>query len=223
MPQWDMVRCVIDWFIRTPIRVEKIHFNNSNWAHVRWTNPFARLISDTIKSKRCSPGVSENFAHFREIMLEQTLRHGYYPIFTFQDSKNMTHGFVRKGQIGPPFSPPYNGPSKVIEKHEKYLVVFFDNKNIAISIERLKPVYTKRNDVPANQNERLNPLAERHLSSKETSSILPLTTNQFLYFHFFFLFLIFCFSRFENFLLHLTIWNHCKYFILVLYFLSVRE
>jgi transposase InsO family protein len=94
--------------------------------------------------------------HFREISPEQTSRRGNHPIFAFKDLQTCTHVFVKKGQIGPSFSSLYSGPHRVMERHEKYFVVFCGNKNTAISVDRLKPAYTTRDDIPVNQQQILD-------------------------------------------------------------------
>lgn len=47
--------------------------------------------------------------------------------------------FVRKDAYRPPLNPPYDGPFKVQERHEKYFVLDVGGKQQTVSIDRLKP------------------------------------------------------------------------------------
>ncbi|XP_053593875.1 uncharacterized protein LOC103575376 [Microplitis demolitor] len=48
---------------------------------------------------------------------------------------------VRNDQVGPSFEAPYEDPYRVITRHDKYFIVDFRGRQIAIPVDRLKPAY----------------------------------------------------------------------------------
>ncbi len=55
-----------------------------------------------------------------------------------------THVFVRRDGIRKPLQPlqpPYDGPCKVLERKDKYFVVYVKGKRDTISLDRLKPAH----------------------------------------------------------------------------------
>jgi len=66
--------------------------------------------------------------------------------YVHPDLQAATHVFVRADQVKPPLTPPYSGPFKVVERHDKFLTIDVQNVQQQVSMDRLKPVY-----VPASQ------------------------------------------------------------------------
>ncbi|XP_057334995.1 uncharacterized protein LOC130673800 [Microplitis mediator] len=79
--------------------------------------------------------------HFNSLAPAEMSRHGKHSVFCFRNLSTCSHVLVRNDQIGPSFSPPYEGPYRVITRHDKYFIVDFRGRQIAISVDRLKPVY----------------------------------------------------------------------------------
>ncbi|XP_053597648.1 uncharacterized protein LOC128668522 [Microplitis demolitor] len=77
----------------------------------------------------------------RSPALAEMSRHGKHFVFCFRSLSTCSHVLVRNDQIGPSFSAPYEGPYRVITRHNKYFIVDFRERQIVIAIDRLKPVY----------------------------------------------------------------------------------
>ncbi|XP_057327620.1 uncharacterized protein LOC130669001 [Microplitis mediator] len=79
--------------------------------------------------------------HFNSFAPAEMLRHGKHSVFCFRNLSTCSHVLVRNDQVGPSFSVPYEGPYRVITRHDKYFIVDFRGRQIAISVDKLKPVY----------------------------------------------------------------------------------
>uniref|UniRef100_A0A0K8WI33 Gag-Pol polyprotein n=1 Tax=Bactrocera latifrons TaxID=174628 RepID=A0A0K8WI33_BACLA len=84
--------------------------------------------------------------HFRGLTPAEMSRKTNYRLFKFRDLDHTSHVFVRRGQIGPSFSHPYDGPYRVAARYAKYFTVHINGKDIPVSIDRLKPAYIVAND-----------------------------------------------------------------------------
>ncbi|GFT30200.1 putative gag-pol protein [Nephila pilipes] len=62
--------------------------------------------------------------------------------FVFKDLKNCSHVFVRTDIIRQSLQPPYHGPYQVIKRSDKIFTLLVKNKNVNISIDRLKPCFS---------------------------------------------------------------------------------
>lgn len=69
-------------------------------------------------------------------------------IFIPKDLDTCSHVFVRVDKVKPPLQPAYEGPYLVIRRFRKHYVVEVNNKNVSISIDRLKPVFSLSNTEP---------------------------------------------------------------------------
>ncbi|XP_057333561.1 uncharacterized protein LOC130672821 [Microplitis mediator] len=79
--------------------------------------------------------------HFNSLAPAKMSRHGKHSIYCFRNLSTCSHVLVRNDQVGLSFSPPYEGPYRVITRHDKYFIVDFRGRQIAISVDRLKLVY----------------------------------------------------------------------------------
>lgn len=61
-------------------------------------------------------------------------------IFIHKDLKCANYVFVRRG-VKKSLTPPYEGPFKVLERFSKYFTLQIGSRNVAISLDRLKPAY----------------------------------------------------------------------------------
>lgn len=61
--------------------------------------------------------------------------------FVHKDLSSCTHVFVRIDHVKKPLTPPYEGPYKVLERHEKYFKIQFQSRTSIVSLDRLKPAY----------------------------------------------------------------------------------
>ncbi|XP_053596584.1 uncharacterized protein LOC106693959 [Microplitis demolitor] len=78
--------------------------------------------------------------YFNSLAPAEMSRHGKHSVFCFGNLSTCSHVLVRNDQVGPSFTAPYEGPYRVITRHDKYFIVNFRGQ-IAISVDRLKPVY----------------------------------------------------------------------------------
>ncbi|XP_008551831.1 uncharacterized protein LOC103574209 [Microplitis demolitor] len=93
-------------------------------------------------SNKCTPHhiVNTLKRHFNSLAPAEMSRHGKHSVFCFRNLSTCSHVLVRNDQVGPSFTAPYEGPYRVITRHDKYFVDF-RGRHIAISVDRLKPVY----------------------------------------------------------------------------------
>ncbi|XP_014299298.1 uncharacterized protein K02A2.6-like [Microplitis demolitor] len=79
--------------------------------------------------------------HFNSLASAEMSRHGKHSVFCLRNLSTCNHVLVRNDQVGPSFTVPYKCPYRVITRHDKYFIVDFRGRQIAISVVRLKPVY----------------------------------------------------------------------------------
>lgn len=73
--------------------------------------------------------------------------------FVHPDIKECTHVFLRIDRIKKSLTCPYEGPYKVLERSEKVFKIQLDDKELSVSIDRLKPAYLlKENESVNNKN-----------------------------------------------------------------------
>ena len=49
--------------------------------------------------------------------------------------------FVRHDAVRPPLQPPYDGPFRIVERHDKYFIVEMNGRQDSVSLDRLKPAF----------------------------------------------------------------------------------
>ncbi|GFY44115.1 uncharacterized protein TNIN_96021 [Trichonephila inaurata madagascariensis] len=62
--------------------------------------------------------------------------------FVFKDLKDCYHVFVRADSIHRSLQPQYHGTYKVINRSNKGFTLFIKDKNVNVSIDRLKPCFS---------------------------------------------------------------------------------
>lgn len=83
-------------------------------------------------------------------------RHGERKIFVFKDLPTSEHVFVRYDGVKTGLQNPYEGPFKVISRGPKTFIIKIKDKDVAVSIERLKPAYTLADNIQENTYEQNN-------------------------------------------------------------------
>ena len=80
-------------------------------------------------------------------------RHGEKKTFVFRELETSPYVFVRHDASGGPLQPPYDGPYQVIQRGTNTITVKINNKNIIVSIDRLKPAFIVSDDIEQQQLE----------------------------------------------------------------------
>lgn len=70
-----------------------------------------------------------------------TSRHNKEKVFVFKDLATCEHVFLRDDTSHGSLKPAYTGPYRVLERGTKVFKLLIKNKNVTVSIDRLKPAY----------------------------------------------------------------------------------
>lgn len=73
-------------------------------------------------------------------------------IFIHKDLKECKYVFVRNDMVRRSLQPPYDGPYSVISRKDKVFTVQVKDRQVTISIDRLKPAYILDEDKISNNN-----------------------------------------------------------------------
>ncbi|XP_029675767.1 uncharacterized protein LOC115243155 [Formica exsecta] len=80
--------------------------------------------------------------NLRDVRPREVKRHGQATPFVFQNMETATHAFLRRELLRGTLQPPYEGPFQIIKRGEKVITLRKNGKDINVSIDRIKPVYT---------------------------------------------------------------------------------
>ena len=64
-----------------------------------------------------------------------------------EDLQTCTHVFVRHDAVKKPLRQPYDGPFKVIKRHDKHFTLAVKGSQSVISIDRLKPAHLEEQTI----------------------------------------------------------------------------
>lgn len=64
-----------------------------------------------------------------------------YDVFVSKDLASSSHVFVRREDIRPSLTAPYEGPFKVLERTDKTFTVTMNGRTDVVAIDRVKPAY----------------------------------------------------------------------------------
>lgn len=70
-----------------------------------------------------------------------TQHHSKNKIFVFKDLATSSHVFLREDALRGSLQPAYTGPYEVVKRCAKYFKIKIKNKDVTVSIDRLKPAY----------------------------------------------------------------------------------
>lgn len=104
----------------------------------------------------------ESISRFKSTSRESSTR----TTFVHPELKVCKYVFVRNDTVRKPLQPPYDGPYRVISRADKYYVVDLINRQVRISIDRLKPAFVLDNDT---QNVTDDSQETSHASSKNST------------------------------------------------------
>ncbi|BES97872.1 multicellular organismal development [Nesidiocoris tenuis] len=62
-------------------------------------------------------------------------------VFVHKDLSTSTHAFVRIDRVKKPLEPAYDGPFKILARQEKFFTLLIKQKEVNISLDRLKPAF----------------------------------------------------------------------------------
>ncbi|GFS67434.1 transposon Ty3-I Gag-Pol polyprotein [Nephila pilipes] len=95
--------------------------------------------------------------------------------FVFKDLQNCSHVFVRTDIIRQSLQPPYHGPYQVIKRSDKIFSLLVKNKNVNISIHRLKPCFSdSSSETDCAINHKRNPVDKPTSPVKKKIMFAPL-------------------------------------------------
>ncbi|GFU35203.1 putative gag-pol protein, partial [Nephila pilipes] len=95
--------------------------------------------------------------------------------FVFKDLQNCSHVFVRTDIIRHSLQPPYHGPYQVIKRSDKIFTLLIKNKNVNISIDRLKPCFSDNSpETDCAINHKSNPVDKPTSPVKKKIRFAPL-------------------------------------------------
>jgi hypothetical protein len=83
---------------------------------------------------------------FNETQPQAIVRHGTRKVFIFRELAFTPYVFLRNDTVKGPLQPPYDGPYKVIERGDKHFEIRINDKNVIVSIDRLKPAFIINDD-----------------------------------------------------------------------------
>jgi hypothetical protein len=72
----------------------------------------------------------------------QTNYHSNQTTFIHRQLANCSQVFIRIDSVKPALTPPYEGPYKIIKRTAKYFIIEKKQKQVKISIDRVKPAFT---------------------------------------------------------------------------------
>ncbi|XP_023243736.1 uncharacterized protein LOC111641754, partial [Centruroides sculpturatus] len=78
---------------------------------------------------------------FKNLTPTPAASHGEPKLFVPMHLRDCSHVFLRYDAVRAPLRPPYDGPFPVVEKGDKFFKIKKNNKEVVVSIDRLKPAF----------------------------------------------------------------------------------
>lgn len=116
----------------------------------------------------------------------ETAWHNTKKFFVHPELSKCTHVFIRNDSFRPSLSHPYDGPYKIVHRHEKYFKVDVNGRHSHVSLDRLKPSFTapEMPDISIDMRPNISqpvhrsmPLPNSAMKSPPQSSIPPKLTR----------------------------------------------
>lgn len=102
-------------------------------------------------------------------------RHSERHVFIHKDLPSATHVFLRDDSVRASLKPPYTGPYKVIARNEKTITITVGNRNVQVSLDRVKPAFTEQ--APRSSTSSAPSLSSNPTVPNSTSSTIPTPTT----------------------------------------------
>lgn len=93
------------------------------------------------------PFLSSLRTTFADLKPIPATRHGNQKTFIHKDLVSTNYVFTKINGLKPSLTPRYEGPFKILEKHQKYFVIYKNNKPTTLSIDQLKPAFMLNEDI----------------------------------------------------------------------------
>ena len=133
-----------------------------------------------IKNEKLCEYVTRMKERINRVTPLSVARHGAKDTFVFKDLTTSNYVFIRHDAVRNSIQPPYDGPYKVVDRGEKTFVIKINNKNVKISIDRLKPAYiavdNNNNNTTNNNNTNNN---SKYLDNNISENKVTVTNNNY--------------------------------------------
>ena len=105
--------------------------------------------------------------------------HGKKKRFIFRELESSPYVFLRHDAIRGPLEPAYDGPFKEMRRGEKTYTIRIKNRDVTVSVDRLKPAFVVPNDLEAKTAESRNvPITVDHTNTRNgNSAIISIPNN----------------------------------------------
>ena len=133
--------------------------SNRSRTHLR-----RNIASEFVRNLR------ETFQNLKPVPIP---RHGEKKIFIFKDLHTAEKVFVRRGITTKSLQPTYEGPFPVMKRSDKTFDVIMNDRNVTMSIDRLKPAYVIAEEENAAQP--IEPTPNQHQQRTQTENAAPET------------------------------------------------
>lgn len=84
--------------------------------------------------------------HMASLTPKPAAWHSTSPFYVPRDLHSCSHVFLRRDHVRRSLEPPYAGPYKVLQRHEKYFTIEIRGKPSNVSVDRLKPAFIARDE-----------------------------------------------------------------------------
>ena len=121
-----------------------------NGQHSRLPEKFIEKTSENIEP---AVFIQKLRSHFRKLRPTEARHHGEIKPFIFKDLKTTDYVLLLRGPKRNLLQMPYEGPYEVISREEKSFAIKIKEKEVTVSIDRLKPVYVINDTFPEYNNE----------------------------------------------------------------------
>ena len=151
----------IDWTLALPVvllgfRAVFREDLGSSIAETVYGEPLT-LPGQFFQSSENAPNEHEFIQRLKSFMAQlkpvPTSHHGTKTVFVHKDLYKCTHVFLRVDGIKPTLNMPYTGPHEVIKRGDKNFVILFKNKQVTVSVDRLKPAYVLHGDTKTSEKD----------------------------------------------------------------------
>ncbi|XP_050598902.1 uncharacterized protein LOC126926578 [Bombus affinis] len=118
--------------------------------------PFNFAKCSFLRTSSCRPMRYRLKEGIKNVRPQPDTRHGEKKIFIFKELESSPCVFLRNGTIGDRLQPQFGGPFKVIKRDNKNYTIKINNRDVTVSIDRLKPAFVIPDDLDEKSTESSN-------------------------------------------------------------------